>query len=284
MAKQIRITNGKLSALINYTGAELVSFNDGHREIIWQGDKRFWTAHAPLLFPVCGGLKDDCYYLEGAKYNMPKHGYVRKVDFVLVESNENTATFLLSDDIRSKENFPFEFNLFVKYTLTDKLEVEYKVENKGKSCMYFTIGAHEGYALDYNFSDYSIVFEKEEDLKSITLFGNLIGDEYLDLGLTNELKLDYNYFSVDALVFKNVKSKKFTLKHKDAGEIVSVVADESFKHLLLWTKPNAPYICIEPWVALPDRIDSNQNITEKPDVVKILPGESKNFVHIIKGV
>lgn len=283
MAKQVRISNGKLSAVINYKGAELVSFNDGFREVIWQGDERYWTSHAPILFPVCGGFKDDCYILDGVKYIMPKHGYVRKVDFSLVESNENSVTFVLSDDKTSKEGFPFEFNLFVKYTLTDKLEIEYKVVNKGKDTMYFTIGAHEGYALEHDFSEYSIDFEAEEDLKSMTLFGNLIGDEYLDLGKSEELKLNYDFFAVDALVFKDIKSKKFTLKHKEVGEIASICADDSFKHLLLWTKPGAQYICIEPWVALPDKLDSNQNIVEKPDVVKVCAGESKSFIHTIRG-
>ncbi len=283
MAKQIKITNGNLSALVNYRGAELISFCDGDREIIWQGDEKFWASHAPILFPVCGGLKEDCYYLDGVKYFMPKHGYVRKVDFSLVECNENSVTFLLSDDQKSKEIFPFEFNLFVKYTLTDKLEIEYKVENKSSNAMFFTIGAHEGYALENDFSSYSIVFAEDEDFKALKLYGNLIGDEYINLGKGKELKLNYDYFAVDALVFKNINSRKVILKHNKLGEIVNVVFDNSFKHLLLWTKPNAPYICIEPWVALPDRVDTNQNIIEKPDVVKVCSGESKSFIHTIKG-
>lgn len=283
MAEQIKIKSGKLSALINFRGAELASFFDGEREVIWQGDERFWTSHAPVLFPVCGGLKDDAYYFNGKKYNMIKHGYVRKVDFSLFESSENSATFVLFDDKNSKEIYPFEFKLFIKYTLSDHLEVEYKVQNEGKTDMYFTIGAHEGFALDDEFSNYSVTFEVEEDLKALTLYGSLIGDEYTDMGKVKELKLSYDYFAIDALVFKDIKSKALTLKHKDKGEVMRICSDDNFKHLLLWTKPNAPYICIEPWVALPDRVDSNQNIEQKPDVVKLAAGESKSFIHTIKG-
>ena len=82
---------------------------------------------------------------------------------------------------------------------------------------------------------------------------------------------------------KDIKSKALTLKHKDKGEVMRICSDDNFKHLLLWTKPNAPYICIEPWVALPDRVDSNQNIEQKPDVIKLAAGESKSFIHAIKG-
>lgn len=282
MDKQIKIQNGKLSALINYRGAELVSFYNGQREVIWQGDEQFWTSHAPVLFPICGGLKDDAYYLDGKMYNMPKHGYVRKVDFSLYEKTQNSVTFLLSDDEYSRKIFPFEFNLFIKYTLTDRIEIEYKVENKSKDAMFFTIGTHEGYALNGEFSDYSVVFEKEEDLKSLILYGSLISNEYTDLGVRKELKFDYDYFKVDALVFKDIKSKILTLKHKEKGELSKIFIDDNFKHLLLWTKFNAPFICIEPWTSLPDRVDSNQNIKEKPDVIKLNAGEVKSFVHMIK--
>jgi galactose mutarotase-like enzyme len=55
-----------------------------------------------------------------------------------------------------------------------------------------------------------------------------------------------------------------------------------YNHLLLWTKPNAKYICIEPWIAVPDMVDSNQNITQKPNVVIVNPKEYKSFIHTIK--
>ena len=282
MDKQVIIKNGELSAVINYVGAELVSLKKDGKEYIWQGDDRFWKSHAPVLFPVCGGLKDDTYYLDGKKYIQQKHGYVRKVPFELVDKKEDQVVFLLTETPQSLEGFPFKFRLYIKYLLTDRLEIEYKVENTDDKDMFFTIGSHAGFVAEGNFSDYSVGFEKEEELKALTLYGSLIGDEYTDLGKTKELQLDYRYFDVDALVFKDIKSKKLTLKHKEKGEILSLCSDDNFKHLLLWTKPDAPYICIEPWVALPDRVDSTQDITKKPDVVKVEKGSSKVFLQNIK--
>ncbi len=282
MAEQVKITNKNLSALINFRGAELVSLKDKEKEFIWQGDPNFWASHAPILFPFCGALLYDSYLLNGKKYNMPKHGYAKKVDFSLVEKSQNSVTFVLSDDQSSKEIFPFEFDLFVKYTLTDCLTIEYIVLNKGSEKMYFTLGSHEGYALKGNFSDYSILFSEKENLKAITLDGSYITDGYTDLGMTDRLNLNYEHFYLDALVFKDIKSKRITLTHNKSGEILSVDIDENFKHLLLWTKPNAPYICIEPWISLPDNINSNQDITKKPDVCVLDVKEKKTFTHIIK--
>ena len=28
-------------------------------EYLWQGDATYWSGQAPILFPICGGLRDD---------------------------------------------------------------------------------------------------------------------------------------------------------------------------------------------------------------------------------
>jgi galactose mutarotase-like enzyme len=166
--------------------------------------------------------------------------------------------------------------------LTEQLDVEYGVENIDDKTMYCTLGAHEGYALEDNFENYSIIFEKNETLNSYNLKGNLLGYDYTNVGEnTNELVLDYRYFEIDALVFKDIKSRKVWLNHKTKGKLLEVEFSD-YNHLLLWTKPNAKYICIEPWIAVPDMVDSNQDITQKPNVVIVNPKEYKSFIHKIK--
>ena len=282
MGEFITLNYGANSADIAYLGAELLSFKKNGKEVIWQGDANFWLGQAPVLFPICGGLKNDEYWLDGKSYTLPKHGFVRKQPFALKEKTENTATFVISENESSLSAFPFRFNLYLKYLLTDMLTIEYLVENLDDKTMYFTIGAHEGYALDDKFENYSIVFEKPEQLHAITLDGNLLTNDFVNVGEnTTELKLDYKYFEIDALVFKDINSRKVWLKHKDNGKVVQVDFD-GFKHLLLWTKPNAPYICIEPWIALPDYVDAPNDITKKLDVVKLAPNSTKSFIHVIR--
>ena len=47
------IENDFLKVTIDDHGAELVSIYDKEkdREVIWQGDPKFWGRHAPVLFP-----------------------------------------------------------------------------------------------------------------------------------------------------------------------------------------------------------------------------------------
>lgn len=281
MERYERIFNGNLSATINYFGAELISLKKGEKEIIWNGDERFWKNHAPILFPVCGGLKDDTYYLNGKKYHMPKHGFAKLVEFELFEKKENSVSFILNDSPETLKGFPFAFSFIVSYTLTDCLSVEYKVINKDKVAMYFSIGCHEAYTLPDDFTNYYVKFEKREELKALNVVGTSVSEEYVDYGTSDTLNLNYDLFAIDAVVLRHINSRKITLAHKTKGEVCTVCADDNFKNLLLWTKPGAPFLCIEPWTALPDFIDTNQQIEEKPDICALPSGETKIFKHKI---
>ena len=75
----------------------------------------------------------------------------------------------------------------------------------------------------------------------------------------------------DTLIFSNLKSKTVKLKNNITNDTVAIDFSD-FKNLLLWTIPNAQYICIEPWNGLPDYVDSNHNIAEKTDIISLSGG------------
>ena len=58
-------------------GGELTSLVCNDREYIWQRDPKFWKGACPLMFPICGGLKDGVCYIDGKEYSIEKHGYAR---------------------------------------------------------------------------------------------------------------------------------------------------------------------------------------------------------------
>ena len=84
----------------------------------------------------------------------------------------------------------------------------------------------------------------------------------------------------DTLIFSNLKSKTVKLKNNITDDTVAIDFSD-FKNLLLWTIPNAQYICIEPWNGLPDYVDSNHNIVEKPDIISLSGGQVFVFVHTL---
>ena len=61
----------------------LVSIYDKEkdREVIWQGDPRFWGRHAPVLFPNVGKHYGNHYRIGDKEYASKQHGFARDTDF-----------------------------------------------------------------------------------------------------------------------------------------------------------------------------------------------------------
>ena len=49
----------------------------------------------------------------------------------------------------------------------------------------------------------------------------------------------------------------------------------AFEYLGLWAKPNAPFVCIEPWLGISDSVNTNQDFTQKEGIQRLEAGEKK---------
>lgn len=280
----IEIKNDKLSVGINTLGSELMYINgaDG-TEFLWNGDKDVWTYRAPVLFPICGGLKDDKYTFEGKEYILKKHGFARKSEFKARLLCDTKAEFILESSEETLKMFPFLFRFTIIFELNgNKLKVSNIVENLSNSEMYFSVGAHEGYVCPEGIEEYELHFDEKQTLDSFVLNGNLLENNSVRIiEDSNILPLKYEYFAVDALVFKNIKFKGVTLAHKNSNKKVRVTFDNA-NYFLLWTKPGANYICLEPWNGVQDIVGSSYDITKKEGIIRLSEGKSFSSIHMIE--
>ncbi|MBE6729713.1 MAG: aldose 1-epimerase family protein [Ruminococcaceae bacterium] len=278
----VTIKNEFLTVDINKIGAELKKIEYNSIQYLWQGRDEVWSYSAPLLFPICGGLKEDKYLLNGKEYFLEKHGFARKTVFEVESISENKVTFLHKSNEETKVKFPFDYELRVIYTLDGKsLKVDYNVINKSNEAMYFSIGSHEGYYTPEGIEDYDIVFPQNETLNAYVLYGELLSNQPLPIIKdSNVLPLYDKYFTVDALVFKDLKSKSATLRNRKTGRAVRVDFPDD-KYFLLWHKPNAPFICLEPWDGVQDIVGTSYDISEKVGIVSLSSGKEYNHTHSI---
>ena len=281
MDKQITLKYNNQSIVVDLLGAQLMSYKVNNHEVIWKGDKASWMNHAPILFPICGGLNNNEYRLNGKSYPMIKHGFIRNTIFKLVSKGNNYLELMLEANEETKKYFPFDFDFLVRYELGNYLSISYIVRNKSEDDMYFGIGSHEGYQLYDELETYSVRFEKEEELKSNIINGSLIERKTLDFPKGQTLYMKNEYFKIDALVFQNIKSREVTLLHNDKEEVVKV-RFKNAKHLVLWTIPGARFLCIEPWTSVHDYINEIKDIKEKEDIICLKPHQGYEFSHIIK--
>ncbi|MBR4910147.1 MAG: aldose 1-epimerase family protein [Clostridia bacterium] len=278
----ITLKNEFITAKINELGAELKSLNACGTEYIWNGDPKYWACSCPVLFPICGGLKDDKFTFGGREWTLKKHGYARHKTFSVESSGDTSAVFLSVSDEDTKAQFPFDYELRIIYTLSGKtLKIDYSVKNKSNGNMYFSIGSHEGYFTPEGVEEYDVLFPQKETLERLTVDGNLLNGKAVPvIKESDTLPLKKEYFYDDALIFKGIKSRSVTLKNRNGGRSVTVDFPDD-KYFLIWQNPGAPYVCLEPWSGIPDSVDSTGDIREKEGIITLGGGCEYFHTHSI---
>lgn len=281
------IRNSELTAVIDSTGAQLVSLKDrSGKEYIWQRDPRFWDRCSPLLFPVVGGCRDNRIVIDGSEYSLPKHGFCKDMEFHRTTRTDCSVSFLLQDSEYTKTMYPWSFCLSLTYELQHgSLLLKYRVANKDSSALYYCIGAHPGFCCpmeeDAVFEDYFLVFEKEESTYAMP-FDRLLG-EYLSGGSGYELHgrvipLSRELFQDNALYFPEIASRRVSLVHRESGRGVEVSYPD-FETIAFWTvyPDRAPFLCIEPWNGSGARTGEGDELIHKNHVRRLEPGASHDL-------
>ncbi|MBR7133525.1 MAG: aldose 1-epimerase family protein [Clostridia bacterium] len=278
----IILDNGHIKAEISERGAEIRSLTVDGEQRFWSGDPTFWAGVAPVLFPICGGLKDDKFTLDGEEFLLAKHGFAKNMDFKVEQCSNASAVFLLTETAETLKSYPWKFEFRIKYTLTGTaVKVEYDIKNCSDSVMYTSVGSHEAYACPEGIEDYDIIFERNETLNAAKVVGTLISRETETVLKDSKVLPLYNkYFDIDALVFTDLRSRYVTLRNRRNGKSVSVDFD-GFDYLLLWTKPGAGYICIEPWTTIPSHTDDGYELSAKEGMTALAPQKHFERKHII---
>ncbi len=278
-----RLENELLSVGIKSIGAELCSIINKHTavEYIWHGDPAFWGSHAPILFPIIGALKDNTYFFEGNEYHLPKHGFFRNNENVILKKkSDDTLSFSLKYSEKTLKSYPFKFELEVSFILKDKtLEVKHQVFNLDEQPVYFSIGGHPAFNAPLFpgeiYEDYYLQFDQKMDLDTCVLTndGLISNTSKTVMNKNDKIQLTPELFNDDALIFEDIQSKNVSLMSKHTGKILSIKY-EDFKNLGVWAKPKAPYVCIEPWLGIADMEDTDQELKNKIGINKLMPTHS----------
>lgn len=282
------LKNKDLTVIFESFGATLHSIKDNDGvEYLWQGNPDFWSGQAPVLFPICGSLRNDEAEIgDGKKTTMPRHGLVRKKEFKCTEKTGDSILFEIESNEEMLEQYPYQFKLGIRYTLEGKkISTRYIIQNKTQETMPFQIGGHPGFCCplyaDENYEDYELVFEKDENCTvptPVTETG-LINMEHRRefLNNTDRLQLKHDLFSIDAVILDQLKSRAVTLKSKKHNKRIRLDFEE-FPYLILWsTAKEADFVALEPWIGLSTCSDEGDRFEEKRNVQYAGAGKTKEY-------
>ncbi len=282
---QYFLKNDKVCVGFDTLGGGIVSIQDNEGlEYLWQGDSEYWSGQAPVMFPICGSLRDKKAYVgDGLTCTMERHGLVRKLEFTYAGQTEDTITFSICSNEELKSRFPYDFELQITYILKEKtLTTSYQVINLNPIPMPFFIGGHPGFncpLLPEDFEDYVVEFEQPETAlcpESVPATGLVNVDTRLAL-LDREsvLPLKHSYFSVDALIFDQLKSRSVKLINPATGKGVRMDFS-GFDYFILWSSPNnGPFAALEPWTGISTCNDESDVFEAKRGVKILAPNESE---------
>ncbi|MDX1909254.1 MAG: aldose 1-epimerase family protein [Bacteroidia bacterium] len=270
------LENDQISLRVAPSGAEMQSLilRETGQEYLWQADPAWWPRRAPVLFPIVGRLREDQYQHGGQPYRLTQHGFARDRVFESLPG----GWFRLVSDAQTRAVYPFEFELRIGYALeASTVTVTYEVHNTGEGILPFSIGAHPGFTCplppDTDMQAYDLVFSQPETAARHLLTGGLRnGDTEPVLTASDRIPLSPAMFDRDALVFQELASDWTEIRSRHTGHYVRVSLT-GFPYLGIWTKPGAPFVCIEPWQGVADATEATGELTEKEGIRLLMPGQ-----------
>lgn len=275
---------------VNTLGAELVSVvsqKDG-AEFMWQSKNGFWEGHAPVLFPICGKLKDAKYSYRGVEYQMAGHGFAHKKEFAASQT-ESSVKLVLSADEETRRVYPFEFTLTAEYRLVgDKLVFTATVENEGSDELPYMFGWHPAFALPtdggQDINDYAVAFNGKTEVEWHKLqhgvFACPTAEKYrLQNGAyrLNEKEIYAN----DTMIFTG-QGNEAHLAAEGYPFAIDMKWSAELPVLCIWKedKSEAKFICIEPWTGTPNDGETSENF-ETREMARLKAGSSCSYVYTV---
>jgi galactose mutarotase-like enzyme len=281
------LSSADLSVEIDPLGAQLSVLRDrAGRDLLWHGDANVWAGRAPILFPIVGSLAGGSYLLGPKRYALSRHGFARGKLFETLSATSSDAVFRLRANDDTLAVYPFRFELEVAFALAGPtLSVTASVRNAGDEEMPASLGFHPGFRWPLPYgqarSSHFIRFEADEPapVRRIDSDGLLSPETHATPIERQRLMLTDELFSNDVLILDRIESRAVSYGAQDGPRIEIGFPDA--RYLGLWTKPGAPFICIEPWQGVTDSAGFSGDIRQKPGIFTVAPGATRSLNMVI---
>ena len=210
---------------------------------------------------------------DGSVYQMPQHGFAQNASFRVRSMDQAGFEVEMVHEEAWKNFYPYDFTFTVIYHFLElSLQISLVLENEGRDPIPWSAGLHPYF---------QVPWRKDLDLENHLLNiaskksyqyqpdGNLVDNSksdypvpFSDENLTN--RIHYQLESSDAEI--SLLNGEETIRINEAswsgkGSRLSYVS---------WTKPGAPYFCLEPWMSPP-------NAPENKTVQYVSPGAREEF-------
>ena len=211
----------------------------------------------------------------GETYPLGLHGFAMGERFEVVGQGADHVTLRLTQSAATLAQYPFPFTLEVTYRLdASGIEVSGLIRNPGDASMPYAFGLHPGFRWPLaggDKADYRLVFNAPERAEvPVIAPGGLFSQQMRPVPIEGRrLRLDDALFAREALCFLGAASKGLSFEGP-GGRLR--MEWEGFPHLVVWSKPGAPFLCLETWTGHGDPEGFEGDLFAKPSMITLPPG------------
>lgn len=240
-------------------GALVRSFAVGSRELLYLDDESF-ADHAknvrggiPVLFPAPGRLNGDAWRCNGRNGVMQQHGFARSQPWSEVARRSVDAaevTLALHPHAALQTNFPWQFAAQLVISLQGAtLRLRFELTNLDTAPLPYALGFHPYFSVADKAAvviptQASIAYNNRTRAREPFTHFDLTADE-LDLHLQ-----DHGKDHCDILL--------------SDGSGTRVRASAAFTRWVVWTLGGKPFVCVEPWTAGADALNTGELLLHLP--------------------
>ncbi len=194
----------------------------------------------PVLFPIAGRLADDVWKRGERSIAMKQHGFARNATWLEVgraSDQDARVTLALGSSASTREAFPWEFEFRLTYVLKGaSLALEAEFENRSEETMPLHAGFHPYFRVPDALKSRATI-----STDATRAFDNTSGRTEAFAGF------DLERSEVDLHLLDH--HARTTRLHVAGEPATRIDMDSSFTTLVVWTLAGKDYVCVEPWTA-----------------------------------
>lgn len=239
-------------------GGIITRWRINEREILYLDEERYADptktvrGGVPILFPICGNLPYDTFNYQGESYKLVQHGFGRRIPWKVKETNNSNCasiTITLESDQETLKVYPFEFIVSYTYELRgNSVKISQTYTNNSEVEMPFSAGFHP----------YFQIGDKQK--LEVEIPGTKYTDNLSKATIKFSGEFDYQKDEIDA-AFTSITANSTSFSDRDNQKKVTIKYSDLFSTLVFWTVKGKDFICVEPWSAPRNGINTGEQIT-----------------------